>query len=605
MASKHVQRRRRPSLHTLLAACMALLLLWWMCSPRSSAVVEAEQDHGLKTASQFTPLSRADVDNRKSPFYRWEEKSLRMRCKTYFEQVHNIHPQWANRMLEKLEDQTFRDIIASLAMERLRVYDECFISGALPLDESLFEPIKRRDFDSRMFPFLAPAYMQDRLWPTVFNATSGKIVRSMLKISTGELYTIREERSFWYNWQQFSNGRGIAVWVNEELVDSFKALLAVLDHLGNTLPVQLVHRDSDLPWQVFEDLAAHIQKHTRQQVYFVDCTTSLRWRWLKFKKVPPARLVALFNSFEEVILMDVTAVPFVPPEALFALPEYTATGALFFKGRGYDYRPYAACLQSLDRLKPSAQEARLWSRAAVFNSSFAYPGNASAANPGRPDPAAAELLLRGRVDNIDEALVVINKPRSLTALLAAALLAIQPTQPRCAPHARNVLWLSLHMSAQPYAIHPAAAGALGEPESFPAAAADRYVVCGPQLAHVDSRGTLLWASGGLRRCHPADPHRDFRDNYDYFRPNYGRPEELAEFYALPLRVQAFLAPAPGARWEPRPDCARTTHCLTVYRQPSEDVMLGTLLRFGQAELGHYANLTRIWNNALPAFLPQA
>ncbi|AEY96240.1 FADR020Cp [Eremothecium gossypii FDAG1] len=591
---RQVQRRWLPSCRALLVACVALLLLWWARASWSTRST-VTNNNGLRAALKFSPLFMLDTDSYRSPFGGWGERSLRMRCKTYFRQTYEVHNAWENRLLLRNEDQYFKDIVASLAMERLRVYDECFISGGLAVHDSMLEPLTRIELRTRMFPFLAPSHRQDLIWPTVINATSGRHIRRLLKISTGELHRIRPDRSFWYNWREFANGRGIAVAVNDELADSFQALLAVLDHLGNTLPVQAVHNGGELSQRRFDELVAHIQAHSRQQVFFVDCTPTLRNMWLrKFARVPPSRLAALFNSFDEFVLLDASAVPFVPPAQLLALPEFADTAALFFKGRAYTTQPQRSCLHSMARLLPSAEEARLWRGAAAFNAS-----GAAAARDG----AAAALLRAGLVDGLDHALVLVRKPRALAALLAALLLDLQPRAPGCRPHARSLFPLALHAMALPYAVHPGAAGALGELD--PAAPADCPVLCSAQLAHLDAAGRLLWASGGLRRCHTSDARRDFRDNDAHFRPAPASPDGLAEARARPLSVHAFLAPASPAGWTPHPDCAHTTHCAALCRQPSADVMLGTLLRFGQAERRRHADLTRIWNDALPAFLRQA
>lgn len=137
--------------------------------------------------------------------------------------------------------------------------------------------------------------------------------------------------------------------LGENGVGDVKRLLKVLRAIGNKLPIQLVHK-GDVPKAAMQDiikvgrgdfnLEIENQFHSignPQDIWFVNAEKTLNSSSSHlFQRFSNKWIASLFNSFEEMILMDCDSVPFVEPELFLEATEYKDTGALFFKDRMID-----------------------------------------------------------------------------------------------------------------------------------------------------------------------------------------------------------------------------------------------------------------------------
>ena len=153
---------------------------------------------------------------------------------------------------------------STLVVERLRIYNYCFLDGIL--GEGLnteevfsakffqFRQLDEWDFQCRMFPFLKcnTDIDNEMLWPEVYNLTfQGNIseeqkfqFKSDPKPSLPSGTTLRSFNvNFMRNWARYSKGKGIVTTMSLLQISLFKRHLRVLDKLGNTLPIQVVTTD--------------------------------------------------------------------------------------------------------------------------------------------------------------------------------------------------------------------------------------------------------------------------------------------------------------------------------------------------------------------------
>ncbi|CAL9728121.1 hypothetical protein MOUN0_C02630 [Monosporozyma unispora] len=163
-------------------------------------------------------------------------------------------------MFNYYEDDDISNYIFELIVEKLRVYDYCFLNGEEDVVQVFKEDILSshhisiEDFNIRMFPlFNAPiedeqikndtAKKVEISWPHVYNIDPLKKINELklplphyLRQSSSHEYNM----NVWKNWLNASVGKGIVTTLQKEDVPMFRKLVTVLMKHNNILPTQIV-----------------------------------------------------------------------------------------------------------------------------------------------------------------------------------------------------------------------------------------------------------------------------------------------------------------------------------------------------------------------------
>ncbi|QGN17639.1 alpha-1-3-mannosyltransferase [Kluyveromyces marxianus] len=263
----------------------------------------------------------------------FSEYDLSTKCEFYFQNLYNLDEEWTNeigmftfdikdiksdsRMSELKDDDGVKLIDEkalryykrkhniALGMERLRIYDRCFVgnnnnkhdsikmnelfeqggsegstSTASKLDKTVignkdslrptrkasflseldsgkFSKFNQWDFEHRMFPFIS--YFEQHNFTQVMPIFTGPgshqplpqgkfpvFNRDTGELSTVESFNYDETKSLWDNWNDLSarcSHKGIVMSAGNGQVDQTIRLIAVLREQQNRMPIQIIHND--------------------------------------------------------------------------------------------------------------------------------------------------------------------------------------------------------------------------------------------------------------------------------------------------------------------------------------------------------------------------
>ena len=136
-----------------------------------------------------------------------------------------------------------------------------------------------------------------------------------------EVEKITENSPFyWKNIYDLASGKGIVIGANDLSIHQVIRLLHVLHTLGNSLPVEIVYKELSLPSRAA--LAS-----LNFDLLLVDVSPAL----IGENQLPLSLLGSLFSTFDDMVYIDASSVPFVNPAELLESKDYLDKGALFFK----------------------------------------------------------------------------------------------------------------------------------------------------------------------------------------------------------------------------------------------------------------------------------
>lgn len=216
--------------------------------------------------------------------------------------------------------------------------------------------------------------------PEVFQATNPGIHNSRGKAGKLKSKLTNGKGCFLQNFKNKLNGKGIVLSIGDQHVTDTVKLIHLLRALNNKFPIQIVYNDGisndsknrivkaarerfiDLP-DSFRKILKYLPDDyfdeddgglPKQEVWFVNVHNVIHDHYKdKFKKFANKFLAALFNSFEEYILVDADTVMVQSPEYFFNLAGYKKRGAYFYKDRtAPEFRP-TSDTRFFSKLSPS------------------------------------------------------------------------------------------------------------------------------------------------------------------------------------------------------------------------------------------------------------
>ncbi|AGO11513.1 AaceriABR245Cp [[Ashbya] aceris (nom. inval.)] len=518
-------------------------------------------------------------------------------CKEYFEGIYIREPSWANSVVRISDNVRATAKYTATLLERWRIFADCFISQNLRISDTLSGKIDMQDFHQRMFPFLAKKRHWRDIWPTVIDVNTGNVSVAGA-VGEGHKPEIDENVSFWHNWRSASKGKGIVMTLGAGHMDLLLRLLTVLDHLGNELPIEIVDKGYELPREFIDKLADFVRTKSKQKVRIVSCARTLDETHARlFSGFMNKWIALIFNTFEEVVFLDADAVPYIAPERFLDMEGYKSTGMMLFRDRLINEFVPEECSEAVQQMAPTPEETTKWHHKAKFS------GRAvNRAHLNHIDEGAAtvyDMYVKDRRFHVVESgIVVLRKKHKIESLINSFMLHMNLRNHGCFYGDKELMWVGQLLSAEDYYVHPEPPAILGNAKELEHEGNTvRYQVCGTQIGHTDSDGSLLWTNGGLKRCKFTDAaEKDFNGNPDYFAKKYDSPQQLQDLYNKPLDIQMVFIPERSyATWEMTLECQLYTWCSTITVNPDKASEFKFVIMKDDQRLVHYNEISQLWN----------
>lgn len=325
------------------------------------------------------------------------------------------------------------------------------------------------------------------------------------------------------------NGKGIVLTIDDEHTEMAIRLIRLLRALGNELPIEIIFLKElsfETKYQLVQASRSDFKNFPKQELWFVDVSGALNEMYAdKFSGFGHKILATLFNSFDEMILLDADTVLLEKPEFFFKLKKYVKTGTMFYKDRSaVEYRPKNDIL-FFKKMLPSLMDT------IIFNI------------PQITDYTLKRKLFQGTNHYMESGLVVINRKVHFSLpLMMAQLNFYLPVQARVYGD-KELFWLALAMSGnENYAFNNHFAAAIGNitPDSERAGDVDEKSsktfrskeVCSNHPAHINDEDnkSLLWFNSGYRHCGQGDKV-DFKKEFNY-KKRYTHLKKMGQFKAF-------------------------------------------------------------------------
>ncbi|CCF60479.1 hypothetical protein KAFR_0K01240 [Kazachstania africana CBS 2517] len=544
----------------------------------------------------------------------WNNTTLLTQCSYLIENIYQNNPSWTNEEIVKFHNNdNVDDLMMSLMGERVRIYNYCFTHGNLnTLDVLKTKYFKKQgidpwDYQSRTFPFFKENIDPENylLWPNIYDLSLESENKLLPKPSfkTGNR---QFNLNFLQYWKMLGKGRGIVTTLPIGDIKLFYKQLKVLDYLNNTLPIQIVTTGGASVELFIEELKSY-SKSTHQKILLIDTSPMLNTSFasLYIRFFSNKWISILFNTFEEMIFMDVDVVPFVNPNEFFEIDGYKETGIFMYKDRALlNEHTFQYCIDTFRGLEPSMQENELLSKNHVLDRLLrgSSDKSKSAKDQTGQQQTFNSFFIDQKLHHVDSGLVVIDKKRKFDGILMSFLLNIDWKTQRCVYGDKEVFWLGHLFAGSDYAIDATYAGLLGPigKDDDEATSSTRYHICSAQISHNDGE-RLMWANGGLKTCKLDNAaEADFDANPDYFSSRYNDKETLEQMYSSALGIDAMIIPDPEVDpWLQIQECQNYMYCAFVTTDVNDSPLdAGSLVKFKSPSLISYNKISNLWNDAV-------
>lgn len=430
---------------------------------------------------------------------------------------------------------------------------------------------------------LTPPKMSDYIKDeVVFTPTNSKAQhgRGASNLKKSKVRGNNGNKCFLQNFKNKLNAKGLVLSIADKHVDSTIKLIHLLRALNNRYPIQIVYysslseeskrriveaarsRFTDLPGS-FSNVA-HLFPNDyfdpkgkglpMQEVWFVSVYNTIQDHYRsEFNGFGNKYLAALFNSFEEYILLDADTVMLKPPEYFFNTDAYKKKGAFFFKDRTSTlFRPESDAT-FFKKMSPSIIDQVFFDIPILTNHTLSSP------------------FFDGMEYMMESGLVCIDRNLHFNSILMMFQLNfLKPARQRVYGD-KEIFWLGFAIDGdESYEFNKFPAAAIGsetpQEERLTSSGKPKYSreLCSAHPGHINGEDgkTLLWFNSGFQFCGEAE-----RVNYEEEFSNKERlkylssVDEMKSLYWSKLHIKQAIIPPFEDKWH--------TLCENIQEEPKE------------------------------------
>ncbi|XDT18729.1 Mannosyltransferase putative [Nakaseomyces glabratus] len=618
-----MNRRTKSLLRRYILAIIVILSLTFvfysntLTTVVSTVNVADTQDYtsGLKHASPVSPFSyvnnyllnsektRTSTVKKLLPFLNkpkdglvdWNSSSKYQKCLLLVKSMYKAHPHWSNRdIMTAYDNESVEDLNLQLAGERIKIYKQCFLDNDIePIEffKRLSIPdVDAYDFQKRMFYFFRDitASNTDYFHPAIKNVKSGEVVSKPKTKLTPQEYNA----NIIGNWRKLSRGKGIVLTVSQSDVPLLRQQFRVWKELGNKLPIQVVHKGTEINAELEQKIKEYAIE-MEQDVYVVDLSPVIDPDFAEnsIQNFHNKWYAAIFNTFEELILIDADAIPYVPAEDFLKSKSYKKTGLRLWRDRDITHeRTLHFCVEMAPYFEPTLEEHNL------IGTTLSYRLTDSGLKDAKDSEGRAlyEFFQKMYLHHVDSGLVVIDKKDKIHSLIMSEILHSHTRFGRCTYGDKELFMLGAYMVGESYTLEAQSAaiiGTVGYEKEF-----SRHYICATQMGHSDEDNRLLWSNGGLRTCKFDCAEEDFNKDEEYYKKRYQNLDNLKAVYSSRLNIDGFIIPDTTVnKWLQLSECRQYMYCAHVDDNREKDK--GTLVRLTDEEKQKVNRISEFWNSA--------
>lgn len=434
------------------------------------------------------------------------------------------------------------------AVRHLRAYGACFLEGP----SEAYKPIVE-SFERTFLPYFTGEFPTSQKWDG-----------SVRKLSSSG------ENSFWGEAKRRMEGRGIVISIVDHKVHEAIRLIRVLSHLGNKFPIELVHKGDLLV--VSQDLLFAAARETQQDVWIVDAGACIAPEYKRhFVRFTNKWIACLFNSFEEMLLMDTDAVPFVDTDEFFDLIGYRRSGAFFFRDRELPAAVYSHYASMIMSFFPTEHEQRVFGQ-----------------NLGIEAVKKMNFYKHHAKHNLESGVVVMNRKTHLEGLLMSTLLQFRPRVSGPMYGDKELFWMGQALAGKPFEFNEKSGAAIGEYKMHNGLLS----VCSTQVAHIETDNALLWMNGGAANCKKPFWDKEFKENRQ-LRQAFKSVDDLRLHYNAPVKIQGAIIPESGRGFKQD----KLRGCIGYVWCAEADTTAGTgrVITFTEEKQAEIAKVVGVWS----------
>lgn len=533
------------------------------------------EDH--LTLQQFTPeliyrpIYQSIYDDYQS-IEEFTNKPLYEKCSIYFQKLHALNPDWwmsPKRGVEYPHDNNEK----SENLIHLNIYNHCFMGKLESTDANIYKAVYKilndlygGNFDKRVYPYLTGKMPIFQHWngfiyngPVSTSASSSDIGNfdqlnefsfdydlEMLSnaSSSSTSSSFSTEYAFWELYKQKLSGDGIAVSVNDELVDEAMSLIRNLRLLNNNLPIQFIHR-GDLSTSNRYNLVKEARsnennnngenrEYLEQDIWFVDLSFSISDSYeSEFFKYFNKMLAYGFNSFKNMILMDTDIVLFQNPSEFFKSSQFESSKSLFFKDRNLDMHMSQAFIEFLQTTSPNKLDKSFF--------------NIKPINFQKLDNS--DYFKEKYFHYMESGVVVLDRSQYWNAVILSLQLSFIQSTLTGSWGDKEHFWIGCLLAGfDNYKFDKYWTASIGNVVDIVDGESVTHKICSAHPAHISSdNNELLWINSGILECPKVNELVTFNDfktleeseeNEDRFQSQH----ELEMFYKSPISFQSFIIP---------------------------------------------------------------
>jgi hypothetical protein len=452
-----------------------------------------------------------------------------------------VNDDWFRDAVTQLKDKKLDHNLISAneikySLTHLKFFSNLFLKPEL--DQTLFNSVDTPEFSNicstiskKLFNWLSNEYpiftkYDKQLQPTKINPY----------ISTPDL----QESCFIKSLQLNLSGKGIVITSNDALVPELSGLLSLLRITGNTYPIQIFH-NNDLSLEsikILNDIANEpIMKLPKEipefkipkkiptlDLIFVDVSEVIHFKYKKYFNSFGMKLLAyLFNSFEEMIMLDTDTVIVENIDDFFNTFQYSTEKAFFFRDRNVNSFLYEGIVD-------------------YFKSYLNYDKEVHYLNLPRVSDETLNNRFFGAFARhyMESGLFVINKKEKFDGVVTSVIIQMFKLFSGSLHGEKEFIWLGQEIMGNSYSFNSNAAIAIGElsPESEMIS----KELCTTHPAHIDDKFNLLWFNSGFLNCKKYEAY--YKD-INYERNQDKTLIELKKEYLSPLHITHGLIPPPA------------------------------------------------------------